>query len=133
MSQGILEMVKQEMARVDIDILGISELKWRETGKFNSDDHHIYYYGQESLRRNGVTLRVNERVCYAVLGCILKKDSMISVHFHGKPFNITVIQVYALTNNTEEAEFEWFYEDLQDLLKLTPICLTNAKRMSFSL
>ena len=91
MSQGILEMVKQEMARVDIDILGISELKWRETGKFNSDDHHIYYYGQESLRRNGVTLRVNERVCYAVLGCILKKENDLcsflrqTIQYHSNP------------------------------------------------
>ena len=108
-------MVKQELARVNINILGISELKWTGTGAFNSDDHYIYYYGQESLRRNEVALIVNKRVQNAVLGCNLKNDRMISVHFQGKPFNITVIQVYA-----EEAEVEWFYEDLQDLLELTP-------------
>ena len=89
-------------------------------GKFNSDEHYIYYYGQESLRRNGVAIIVNKRVWNALLGCNLKNDRMISVHFQGKPFNITVIQVYALTSNTEEAEVEWFYKDLQDLLKLTP-------------
>ena len=87
-------------------------------GKFNSDDHYIYYYGQESLRRNGVALTVNKRVRNAVLGCNLKNDRMISVCFQGKPFNITVIQVYVLTSNAEEVE--WFYEDLQDLLELTP-------------
>ena len=89
-------------------------------GEFNSDDHYIYYCGQESLRRNGVAILVNKRVCNAVLGCCLKNDRMISVHFQGKPFNITVIQVYAPTRNTEEAEVEQFYEDLQDLLELTP-------------
>ena len=89
-------------------------------GKFNSDDHYIYYCGQESLRRNGVAIMVNKRVRNAVLGCNLKNNRMISVHFQGKPFNITVIQVYAPTNNAEEAEVEWFYEDLQDLLELTP-------------
>ena len=89
-------------------------------GEFNSDDHYIYYCGQESLRRNGVAIMVNKRVRTAVLGCNLKNDRMISVHFQGKPFNITVIQVYAPTNHTEEAEAEWFYEDLQDLLELTP-------------
>ena len=89
--------------------------------EFNSDDHYIYYCGQESLRRNGVAIMVNKRVRNGVLGCNLKNDRMISVHFQGKPFNITVIQVYAPTNNTEEAEVEWFYEDLQDLLELTPI------------
>ena len=89
-------------------------------GKFNSDDHYIYYCGQESLRRNGVALTVNKRVQNAVLGSSLKNDRMISVHFQGKPFNITVIQVYALTSNAEEAEVEWFYEDLQDLLELIP-------------
>ena len=104
------------MARVNIDILGISELKWTGMGKFNSDDHYIYYCGQESLRRNGVALIVNKRVQTAVLGCNLKNNRMISVHFQGKPFNITVIQVYAPTSNTEEAEVKWFYEDLQDLL-----------------
>ena len=89
-------------------------------GEFNSDDHYIYYCGQESLRRNGVAIMVNKRVLNAVLGCNLKNDRMISVRFQGKPFNITVIQVYGPTSNTEEAEVEWFYEDLQDLLELTP-------------
>ena len=105
---------------MNIDILGISELKWTEMGEFNSDDHYIYYCRQESLKRNGVAIMVNKRVQNAVLGCNLKNDRMISVHFQGKPFNITVIQVYALTSNTEEAEVERFYEDLQDLLELTP-------------
>ena len=105
---------------MNVDILGISELEWTGMGEFNSDDHYIYYCGQESLRRNGVAIIVNKRVQNAVLGCNLKNDRMISVHFHGKPFNITVIQLYALTNNSEEAEVEWFYEDLQDLLELTP-------------
>ena len=108
------------MARVNIDILGISELKWTGKGEFNSDDHCIYYCGQESLRRNGVAIIVNRTVQKAVLGCNLKNDRMISLHFQGKPFNITVIQVYALINNAEEAEIEWFYEDVQDLLELTP-------------
>ena len=108
------------MARVNIDILAISELKWTGMGEFNSDDHYIYYCGQESLRRNGVAIIVNKRVWNAVFGCNLKNDRLISVHFQGKPLNITVIQVYALTRNAEEAEFEWFYEDLQDLLELTP-------------
>ena len=107
------------MVRVNVDILGISELKWTVMGEFNSDDHSIYYCGQESLRRNGVAIMVNRRVQNAVLGCNLKNNRMISVHFQGKPFNITVIQVYAPTSNAEEAEVEWFYEDLQDLLKLT--------------
>ena len=120
MNQGKLEVVKQEMARVNIDILGISELKWTVMGEFNSDDHYIYYCGQESLRRNGVAIMVNKRVRNAVLGCNLKNDRMISVCFQGKPFNIMVIQVYALTSNAEEAEVERFYEDLQDLLELTP-------------
>ena len=119
MNQGKLEVVKQEMARVNIDILGISELKWTGLGKFNSDDHFIYYCGQESLRRNVVATIVNKRVQNAVLGCNLKNDRMISVHFQGKPFNITVIQVYAPTSNTE-AEVELFYEDLQDILELAP-------------
>jgi len=92
MNQGKLEVVKQEMARVSIDILGISELKWTGMGEFNSDDHYIYYCGQESLRRNGVAIIVNKRVRNAVLGCNLKNDRMISVHFQGKPFNTTVIQ-----------------------------------------
>ena len=108
------------MARVNVDILGISELKWTGMGEFNSDDHYIYYCGQESPRRNGVAIIVNKRVQNAVLGCNLKNDRMISVHLQGKSFNITVIQVYAPTSNTEEAEFEWFYEDLQDFLELTP-------------
>ena len=108
------------MARVNVNILGISELKWSGMGEFNSDDHYIYYCRQESLRRNGVALMVNRRVRNAVLGCNLKNDRMISVHFQGKPFNITVIQVYAPISNAEEAEVEWFYEDLQDLLELTP-------------
>ena len=120
MNQGKLEVVKQEMARVNDDILGISELKWTGMGEFNSDDHYIYYCGQESLRRNGVAIMVNKRVQIAVLGCNLKNDRMISVHFQGKPFNITVIQAYAPTSNAEEAEVEWFYEDLQDLLELIP-------------
>ena len=120
MNQGKLEVVKQEMARVNINILGISELKWTAMGEFNSDDHYIHYCGQESLRRNGVAIMVNKRVQNAVLGCNLKNHRMISVRFQGKPFNITVIQVYAPINNTAEAEVEWFYEDLQDLLELTP-------------
>ena len=89
-------------------------------GEFNSHDHYIYYCGQESLRRNGVVIMVNKRIQNAVLGCNLKNDRMISVHFQGKPFNIIVIQVYAPTRNAEEAEVEWFSEDLQDLLELTP-------------
>ena len=137
MNQGKLEVVKQEMARVNIDILGISELEWTGMGEFqsiwtgwplyNSDDHYIYYCGPESLRRNGVAFIVNKRVWNAVLGWNLKNDSMISVHFQAKPFNITVIQVYVLTSNTKEAEAEQFYENLQDLLELTP------KKLAFSL
>ena len=115
MNQGKLEVVKQEMARVDVDILAISELKWTGMGEFNSDDHYIYYCRQESLRRNGVAIMVNKRVQNAVLGCNLKNDRMISVRFQGKPFSITVIQVSAPTSNAEEAEVERFYEDLQDL------------------
>ena len=120
MNQGKLEVVKQEMARLNIDILAISELKWTGMGEFNSDDHYIYYCGQESLRRNGVAIMVNKRFRNAVLGCSLKNDRMISVRLQGKPFNNTVIQVYAPTSNAEEAEVERFYEDLQDLLELTP-------------
>ena len=120
MNQGKLEVVKQEMTRVNIDILGISELRWTEMGEFNSDDHYIYYCGQESLRRNRVAIIVNKRVWNAVLGCDLKNDRMISLHFQGKPFSITVIQVHAPTSNAEEAEVERFYEDLQDLLEPTP-------------
>ena len=111
MTQGKLEVVKQKMARVNIDILVISELKWMGMGKFNSDDHYIYSCGQESLRRNGVALTVNKRVRNAVLGCNLKNDRMISVRFQGKSFNITVIQVYAPNTKAEEAEVDQFYED----------------------
>ena len=113
-------MIKQKMARMNINILGISELKWTGMGEFNSDDHYICYCGQESLRRNGVAIKVNKRVRNAVLGCNLKNDRMLSVCFQGKPFNITVIQVYDPTSNAEEADIDWFYEDLQDLLELTP-------------
>ena len=105
---------------MNIDILGIRELKWTGMGEFNSDDYYIYYCEQESLRRNGVAIMVNKRVQNAVLGCSFKNDKMISVHFQGKPFNIMVIEVYAPTSNAEEAEVEWFYVDLQDLLELTP-------------
>ena len=119
MNQGKLEVVKQETARVNVDILAICELKWTGMGEFNSDDHYIYCCGQESLRTNGVAIMVNKRVQNAVLGCNLKNDRMISVHFQVKPFNITVIQVYAPTSNDEEAEVEWFFEDLQDLLELS--------------
>ena len=126
MNQGKLEVVKQETTRVNVNILGISKLKWTGMGEFNSDDHYIYCCGQESLRRNGVAIMVNKRVWNAILGCHLKNDRMISVHFQGKPFNIMIIQVYALTSNAEEAEVERFYEDLQDL-ELTP------KKISFSL
>ena len=122
MNQGKLEVIKQEMARVNIDILGFSKLKWTGMGEFNSDDHYIYYCRQESLRRNGVAITVDK----SVLGCNPKNDRMISVHFQGKPSNIMVIQVCAMTSNAEETEGEWFYEDLQDLLELTP------KIMSFS-
>ena len=108
------------MARVNVDILGIIELKWTGMGEFNSDDHYIYYCRQEALRRNGVAIKVKKRVQNSVLGCNLKNDTMISVHFQGKPFNITVIQVYAPTSNAEESEVEWFYEDLLDLLEITP-------------
>ena len=118
MNQGKLEVVKQEMARVNIDILGISKLKWTGMGEFKSDDHYIYYCGQGSLRRNAVAIMVNKRVQDAVLGCNLKNNRMISVRFQVKPFNITVIQVYAPTTNADETE--QFYEDIQDLLKLTP-------------
>ena len=103
------------MTRVNINILGLSELRWTGMGEFNSDDHCIYYCGQESLRRNGVAIIVNKRVQNAVLGCNVKSDRMISVRFQGKPFNITVIQVYAPTGNAEKAEVEQFYEELQDL------------------
>ena len=105
---------------MNVNIRGIRELKWTGMGEFNSDDHFISYCGQESLRRNGIAIIVNKRVRNAVLGCSLKNDRMISVRFQDKPFNIMVIQVYALTSNTEEAEVEWFYEDLQGLLELAP-------------
>ena len=120
MNQGKLEVVKQETERENIDILVISELRWTGMGEFNSDDHYIYYCGQKSLRRNGVAIIVNKRVRNAVLGCNLKNDRMISFCFQGKPFNITVIQVYAPTSNAKEADVEEVYEDLQDLLELTP-------------
>ena len=120
MNQGKLEVVKQEMTRVNIDILGISELRWTGMGEFNSDDNYIYYCGQESLRRNGVAIVVNKRVRNAVLGCNFKNDRMISDCFQTNPFNIRVIQVYAPTSNTKEAEVEQFSEDLQGLLELTP-------------
>ena len=120
MNQGKLEVVKQEVARVDIYILGIRELKWTEMGEFNSDDHYIYYCGRGSLRRNEAAIIVKKRVQNAVCGCNLKNDRMISVCFQSKPFNITIIQVCDPSSNAEEAEVEQFYEDLQDLLQLTP-------------
>ena len=119
MNQGKLEAVKQEMARVNIYIQGISDVKWTGMGEFNSDDHYIYYCGQESLRRNGVAITVNRIVQNAVFGCNLKNDRIVSVRFQDKPFNISLIQVYAPTSNAKEAEVERFYEDLQDLLELT--------------
>ena len=113
MNQGKLEMVKQEMARLNINILGITELRWTRMSEFNSDNHYIYYCGQESLRRNGVAIIVNKRVWNAVFGCNLKNNRMILFWFQGKPFHITVIQAYAPTTNAEEAEVKQFYEDLQ--------------------
>ena len=113
-------MIEQEIARVNINILGISELKCMGMGEFNSDDHYVYYCGQEFLRKNGVALIDNKRVQNAILGCSLKDNRMIPAHFQGKPFNITVIQVYAQTPNAEEAEVDCFFKDLQDLLELTP-------------
>ena len=112
MNQGKLEVAKKEMARVNINILGISKLRYTGMGEFNSDDHCIYYCGQQSLRRNGVAIMVNKRIRNAVLGCNLRNNRIISVHFQGKPFNITVIQVYAPTSNTEVTEVERFFEDL---------------------
>ena len=120
MNQGKLEVVKQEMARVNVNILGIGELKWTGMGEFNSDDRYVYHCGQDSLRRNGIAIIVNKRVWNEVLGCNLKNDRMVSVRFQGKSYNITVTQACALTSNAEEAEVEQFYEDLQDLLELTP-------------
>ena len=119
MNQGKLDVGKQEMARVNINILGISELKWTGMGKFNSDDHYIYLCGQQSFRRNGGVFIVNKTVEMQYLGAISKQQN-VSVCFQSKPFNITVIQVYAPTTNTKEAEVEWFYEDPQDFLELTP-------------
>ena len=113
MNQGKFDVVKQEMARVNINIFGISELKWTEMGEFNSNDHYIYYCGQESLRRNGVAIIVNKRVQNAILGCNLKNDKKDLCIYQGKPLSITVIKVYAPTSNAEEPEVEWFYEDLQ--------------------
>ena len=107
------------MARVNINILGISELKWTGVGEFNSDDNHIHHCGQESLRRNAVALRVNKSLrCSTWVQSQKRQNGLFC--FQGKPFNVTVIQVYAPTSNAEEAEIEWFYEDLQDLLELTP-------------
>ena len=120
MKQGKLEVVIQDMAGVNIDISGISELKWTRMGEFNTDDHYIYHCGQESLKRSRIALIVKRRVQSAVLGCNLKNDRMISVHFQSKLFNITVIQVYAPITNAEYVEVEQFYNDLQDLLELTP-------------
>ena len=111
MIQGKLEVVKQEMTSVNIDILGISELRWTGMGVFNSHDHNIYFYVQEFLRRIGVDITVSKRFWNAVLGYNLKNDSMISDCFQGKPFNIMVIRVYAPSGNAEEAEVEQFYED----------------------
>ena len=119
MNQGKLEVVKQEMARVNINILGICTLRWTGMGEFNSDDHYIYYCGQESIRRNGVAIMVNKRVQNAVLGCSLKNDKMISIHYKAN-HSISQESVYAPTSNAEEAEVEWFHEDLQDLLELKP-------------
>ena len=118
MNQDKLGVVKQEMAIANINILEISKLKWTAMGEFNTYDHYIDYCGQESFRRSGVAIIVNKRVWNAVLGCSLKIDRIISVQFQGKPFNITVIQIYDQTSNAEEAE--QFYKDLQDLLELTP-------------
>ena len=120
MNQGKLDMIKQEMARVNINLLGISELKWTGMGEFNSASHYIYYCGQEFLRRNGVPLIVNKGVQNAVFGCSLKNDRMILAHFQGKPFSITIIQVCVLTIGAKKAEVEQFSEDLQHLLELTP-------------
>ena len=120
MNQGKFDVVKKEMARMNINRLGVSELKWMGMGEFNSDDHCIYSCGQESLRRNGIALLVNKRAQNAVFGCRLKNDRMIFIDFQGKSFNITVIQVYKPISHAEEAEVEQFYEDIQDLLELTP-------------
>ena len=129
MNQGKLEVVKQEMVRVNMDILGISELKWTGICKFNSDDHYIYYCEQESLRRNGVALIVKKSVWNAVLGFCPKNDQMILVCLQGKLFNITSIQVYIPNTNAREAE--WLYEDLQDLLELIPKKKKKKKKSPF--
>ena len=118
MHKGKLKVVKQEMASVNINILGISDLKWTGMGEFNSNDHYFYYGGQASLRRNGLAIMVNKRVQNAVAGSNLKNYRMSSVHLQGKPFNITVIQVYATTSNDEEDEVKRIYKDRQDLLEL---------------
>ena len=133
MNQGKLEVVNQEMAKVNVNNLGIGKLKWTGMGEFNSDDHCIYYCGQESLRRNGVPIMVNKRVHNAVLGCNLKNEIMISVRFQGKPFNNVVIQVYAPITNATEVEIERFYEDLKDLLELTPKnkCLFHNRGLEY--
>ena len=123
---GKLEVVKHEMARVNINTLGISDVKWTGMDEFNSDDHYIYYCGQESFRRDALALIVNKRVWNAVFGCSLKNDRMISVRVQGKPFSIIVIQVYAPTTKAEAAEVEQFCEDIEDLLELAP------KKMYFS-
>ena len=128
MNQGKLEVVKQEMARVNIDILGISELKWAGMDEFNSYDHYIYYCGQESFTRNGVTLIVNKEESEMQYVCSVSKMTESSLRFQSKSFNITVIQVYVPTSNAEEAEIEWFYEDLQGEGNGTPLqysCLAN--------
>ena len=134
MNQGKLKVVKQEMASVNINILGISKLKWTGMGEFNSDDHYIYYCGQESLGRNWVAITVNKRVRNAKLGCNLKNERMISVPFQGKPFNITVIQVYAPPSNADQAEVEQFSENLQDLLEseVTQLCPTLCNPMDWN-
>ena len=133
MKQGKLDVVKQKMARVNYNILGISELKCTGMGEFNSDDHYIYYCGQESLRRNGSGLVVNKRVQNAALGCSLINGRMISVRFQGKPFNITVILVYAPNTTAKDAEVDRLFEDLQDLLEITLKKKKKGKeKMSFS-
>ena len=127
MNQGKLEVVKQKMTRMNINILGISKLRWTGMGEFDSDDHYISYCGEESLRRNGTVIIINKRVSNVALGCNLKNNRIILVRFHGKPlFNIMILEVYAPTTNAKEAEVEYFCEDLQDILEQTP------KKMSFS-
>ena len=133
MNQGKLDVVKQKMAKVNIDILGINELKWTGMGEFNSDDHYIYYCGQESLKRNGAGLVFNKRAQNAALGCSLINGRMISVHFQGKPFNITVILVYAPNTTAKDAEVDRFFKDLKEVLELTLKKKRKGKeKMSFS-